>query len=970
MTRLLTEEEIENMLSFIKPQPAVPLDTAMSVVNMNKDRLRRQLQEQKIYPAMISQLREQIEKSYRTSMIQAGESVGIICAQSIGEKQTQTTLNSLDWEDRIMYTKDSHTVVQPIGQMIDDMLTEHPTKIQHIPKNRTEYLEIQEGKYAIPATDANGIVKWYKIEAVTRHLPVGKLVKITTQSGRTATATQSKSFLVWNGYRFIDTLGSEIKVGDIVPTTATLAKPDIEYTHFDMETIFPKSEYLYTTELHKILRYKKEGRKYCGKISFKKHNGVEFTVPYNRYDTMMGKRKEFFETVPEGFIYMHRSKEFVSHISDKIPLDNDFGFFIGLYLADGWCTLTFVGISNKDKTIRKRITDFCDRYGVTYHLVVSNGKNVRHGTSEDLKIHSVLLARLFKRICDTGSANKRVPEFAYTAPDEFTKGLIDGYFSGDGSVSKNDGSITSSSVSEGLTIGISSILSRFGIFGRLGSSQQKKNNVGSKNIKRIYTLNIRNGYAQQFAREITLTESCKQDKLQNITLKKTYRYIKGRSQENFPSDRDVYFDEVVSVEMVDGTTEFVYDLTVEGPRNFQLWNGLQGKDTFHRAGQSEKTMTSGVPRFQELINATKKPRIVNHRIYFKDEHKTVEDLRNTVGDSIVGLTFKDISTRITVELDKDEEDWYEAYSVLYSDKFLDYYHCISFQLNMNKIFEFKISLSKLVDFIHSEFDDLHCVISPPNKGQLDIFIDCDSIELPEERILFVDSTNAVEIYLEECVQPVLESMNLCGIPGITEVFYVREGGEWIVETNGINSRTISTNCVNYKKLLSLNKVDEKRTISNNAWDIYEVLGIEATRQFLIEEFMSILEGINSCHPCLLVDRMTHTGSISSITRYTMKKDESGPFGKASFEETMDNFLNAAARGEIEPTKGVSASIICGKRATIGTGMIGLRLDIANLPKGRAIMAPIEESVLEEESVPKEDTPSPVFIELVPQMVEI
>ena len=55
-------------------------------------------------------------------------------------------------------------------------------------------------------------------------------------------------------------------------------------------------------------------------------------------------------------------------------------------------------------------------------------------------------------------------------------------------------------------------------------------------------------------------------------------------------------------------------------------------------------------------------------------------------------------------------------------------------------------------------------------------------------------------------------------------------------------------------------------------------------------------------------------------------------GKASFEETMDNFLNAAAEGDREPTEGVSASIICGKRASIGTGMIKLSIDIGMLPK--------------------------------------
>ena len=54
-------------------------------------------------------------------------------------------------------------------------------------------------------------------------------------------------------------------------------------------------------------------------------------------------------------------------------------------------------------------------------------------------------------------------------------------------------------------------------------------------------------------------------------------------------------------------------------------------------------------------------------------------------------------------------------------------------------------------------------------------------------------------------------------------------------------------------------------------------------------------------------------------------------GKASFEESMDNFLNAAAHGDVEPTKGVSASIVCGKRANIGTGMMELSIDLKSLP---------------------------------------
>jgi len=101
-------------------------------------------------------------------------------------------------------------------------------------------------------------------------------------------------------------------------------------------------------------------------------------------------------------------------------------------------------------------------------------------------------------------------------------------------------------------------------------------------------------------------------------------------------------------------------------------------NTFHRAGQSEKTMTAGVPRFQELLNATKNPRIVNHKIFFQRGNDSIQEMRNTVGSSIVGMTMADISKSIKVELNKESEPWYEAHKILFSDEFSSYEHCITF----------------------------------------------------------------------------------------------------------------------------------------------------------------------------------------------------------------------------------------------------------------------------------------------------
>lgn len=572
MTRYLTTEEIENMLDFIIPSLGIPVETAQMIVEKNKESYRVQLKQQQVYPEIISILKQELEKSYRTSQIQPGESVGILCAQSIGERNTQMTLNSVDWSEKLLYTKNGKAIIEPIGKFIDRVLEQDSVNITLIEKNRTQYLPLPDGYY-IPSCDENGMCNWYKIEAVTKHLPIGKLVKVTTQSGRTVTATQSKSFLVWNGENFANTLGSDIKIGDALPTTHTLPKPKEIQNFFDMESIFPKDKYLYTTELVKALEYKLSGEFKWWTNHYKK----DFILPYTHPDSCFGKRKDYFLSCDPGLIYIHTSNSFVSHIPDKIPLDNDFGFLIGVYLAEGWCTKTFVGIRNNDEVIRRRVTDFCDRYRVTYHLVTSTGKNVRQGNSNDLKIHSTLFARMFKLICDTGSENKRVPEFAYTAPNEFVKGLIDGYFSGDGTVNKTDGRVSAFSISEGLITGISFLLSYFGIFGRLSNNQSVKNNIDSKNIKRIFNIRISNDFAKAFVREIQMTESRKQEKLHTITLVKKDRYKHERVQEEFPY-KNVYFDKITSIEYVEGSTEYVYDLTVEKTRNFQLLNGLNCAD--------------------------------------------------------------------------------------------------------------------------------------------------------------------------------------------------------------------------------------------------------------------------------------------------------------------------------------------------------------------------------------------------------
>jgi DNA-directed RNA polymerase beta' subunit len=380
-------------------------------------------------------------------------------------------------------------------------------------------------------------------------------------------------------------------------------------------------------------------------------------------------------------------------------------------------------------------------------------------------------------------------------------------------------------------------------------------------------------------------------------------------------------------------------------------------NTFHVAGQSNCAVTEGVPRFQELLNATKNPKLSNHKIFFKYGNESIAHLRETINRSILGINFIDIilTSEITTSIEVLSSYWFSAFCVLDTQwiggsikEFISLGQtadfCLKLQMNVKSMFLNKISEPFIVQLVHSNFSDLQCVFSPFNDGIIYILVSVEVLsklpvnsETNDVSNTFLNSTNAIQIYLEEVVLREVEKIKIAGINGISEVFFIKESTSvpsWYLQTN-VKLSSISRKCSSSQKnilqlILGLESVDKEKTVSNNIWEIYETLGIVACKEFLIEEFMLLMDGINKAHAILLVDRMTFNGSISAISRYTLKHDESGCIGKASFEESVDNFLTAALQGEVDKTNGVSASILCGKRSQIGTGICSLKMDFKKI----------------------------------------
>ena len=132
-------------------------------------------------------------------------------------------------------------------------------------------------------------------------------------------------------------------------------------------------------------------------------------------------------------------------------------------------------------------------------------------------------------------------------------------------------------------------------------------------------------------------------------------------------------------------------------------------------------------------------------------------------------------------------------------------------------------------------------------------------------------------------------------------------------------------------ILALDFIDAKKTISNDIIEIYNILGIEAARQAIFDEFSEAIEFdgayINYHHLTMLADRMCCNEKLVSVFRHGINNDDIGPIAKASFEETPEMFLKAAKHGELDIMRGVSANIMCGQEGYFGTSSFKLLLNM-------------------------------------------
>lgn len=895
------------------------------------------------------------------------------------------TLNSVEYHTDLLVKVDGELKKVKIGEFIDaqvDAAAAHAAEqagdkglLEQHP-NDTWLAHIKNSDVQVLSCDEAGKVGWRRVEAVTKHPVVNRdgsdtLLKVTTRSGREVIATKAKSFLKRVNNKVLPVDGEDLHVGDRLPVSRVL--PVDEVTHLELAKYLPKTEYLYTSEVAKALKRVKEF------AWWKKYHGTEFVLPYSRSDTFVdtfvnGNVKQ--EYAP-NCVYPKNTNRVPSRIPERIPLDEDFGFFVGAYLAEGHAIKHAVLIANVDEAYLGRIEAFCKRYDLGYH---TKTRKINNGTSTTLRITSTVLGTLMREHFGELSQHKRMPVELLAAPEPFLRELVNAYFSGDGSVSKKYAEIKADSTSYTLLETMQQVLLRFDIICGIHRHDNKQTCFKS-DIQQAYTLLITSGNARRFAERFKLVLVDKQHRLDKVLEDHEAHYTYGREDKvpdvvlstgilpllhrnkvtelllETDSDTDravlagvlheqVLWDEVVSIEEVRSEHSYVYDLTVEGTRNFNIYSGLCMRDTFHSAGiSSASKAVRGVPRLQELLSVSKaiKTPAMTIRLnpaYRRDARSKEEYKSRCLGvlNELRTVRFRDVVKASRIYFDPEDFNT----RVPEDRGFLDMYRrfleleggvdarsvspwLLRLELDAAKMLEMGLHMADahavLADFYG---DRVECMFSDDNSNNLVLRVK-QVVEGAEDPDDLLTELKALE-------HNILETVPLRGVARIEKVS-MREVkrkaynpatgtfdqvAEWVIDTDGSNLRAV----------LGSRHVDAVRTTTNNVYEIYETLGIEAAKAALYNEIVDVLSGINVNyrHLSLLIDTMTNKGVLMPINRHGINRGDAGPLAKCSFEEVTDMLVSAGVFAEVDRVNGVSANVMLGQVAPCGTGDSEVLLD--------------------------------------------
>ncbi len=308
--------------------------------------------------------------------------------------------------------------------------------------------------------------------------------------------------------------------------------------------------------------------------------------------------------------------------------------------------------------------------------------------------------------------------------------------------------------------------------------------------------------------------------------------------------------------------------------------------TFHFAGLAASITTTGLPRLIELLDARKVPTTPQMTIYLTDEYAKDFQKALKLSETINEIKMQDVIKRIV-------EDFSSGKLLLI--------------LNKATLKAIDRSPLQISETISKKFGVKAKITKEGN-----IVLTLKTKKLSEIRNMSTQIMHSL----------------LSGIEGA--------GKALVLQDNKTGRFYISTTGNNIEAVMKLEGVDASKIYTNDVFEIYRVLGIEAARNAIANELKRTLleQGItvNDRHLKLIADAMTASGEIKSVGRHGIVGAKESVLAKAAFEETVKHLVNAAAFGEEDKLKDVAENVLLGKQIPVGTGSVKLAIKVQQKAK--------------------------------------
>ena len=844
----------------------------------------------------VDEIAQAVESRYVDTRVDPLDPVGTVSAQSIGEPGTQMSVPA---DERVVVRRDGETDVTEIGSLVDGLAAVRETR------------EVDGHEVATAPDDVEVLslrsderVEWKPLREVSRHDAPDELLRFELESGRNVRATKAHSFVTRRNNEVVPVAGDDLTEGDWLPVVRSFdgEGPDT----VDLGEYLPGEDYWFTSTLT--------------------DGGATADQPAG--DDQIRNKRDALEAgeLDAQTVYPVQG---TTGLPEQFPLDEETGFFLGAVLAEGNVTDYYVSVSNVDGVFQEHVRSFADRFGLS---VDEYDNESGFATGHDIRVNGKVLADFVEAACYRDD-DKVVPGFAFGAPRSFVRGMLSGYFSGDGNVSEN--AVRATSTSRRLAEGVAFLLGRFDVSATLGDRDGSTTlRVPTKYVPafadRVGMVGGRRDELADAATTVDAEGPDATDRIPNFgdALRTAAadagipsrqvnaahdRQRVGRSRLSAlvsdmddalderteavdalerAVDGDVVWDRIESIETVEPDDEYVYDFSVSGLETFTTAQGVvthNTMNTFHYAGVAEIDVTQGLPRLIELVDARKEPDTPTMEVHLEDEYATDRERAHEVVwqiESTKILQLGDVSTNVAdmlVQVDLNEETLRERWPT--------------------------------ADSVEAVVEE----VAETVESELGVEVD-----IPARTVI---QFGPEEPSYRELLQLVEELREIVfkGIEEIGRVVIRKEetdqGEEFVLYTEGSD----------LGEVLDLEGVDASRTDCNNIHEIYRNLGVEAAREAIINETMHTLEEqgldeVNIRHLMLVADIMTNRGTIESIGRHGISGNKESVLARAAFEVTVNHLLDAAIHGEVDALNGVTENVIVGKPIKLGTGDVDLRMN--------------------------------------------